>query len=386
MPRDVFLGVLLKGFHVMSPEARNGNVMQSTQTSTKTASTMPFNKKDSSELDDLQAMASSAKRRRSQRLSSQMEAQDSLLQSNAVLDAVVLPDPSKSVSIAEVSVPSAVVAKESVTDSAMPAVAVAEPVPTASSSSSNKGLYVGIGLLAVGAVAAFLLLGGDTKGNDRVAEAAAVVEDELPPAVEAAPAMVVVEEEDEQTEDEATPEPTENVENVAAVAPKDTTPKKSPDKAIQKNADKPKVVKEKAVKKDSPKIAATPKPKPTKKPDASSSLDDVLSSVTGGVDKPIAAKEDEAPTKKGLGRGDVAKAMKRITPAAKSCYSVEEFSGMVKVKYSVAPDGSVSKASATGAHKGSKTGACVVRAVRKAKFPAFSGATMSFSFPFLLSP
>ncbi len=378
--------------------------MQSTQTPTKTASTMPFNKnKDSlivedSELDDLQAMASSAKRRRSQRLSSQMDAQDSLLQSNAVLDAVVLPDPSKqaAVSIAEVAAPATAVAKES---AVKPVVAAAEPQQ--GPASSNKGLYVGLGLLVVGAAAAFLLLGGDTKADEQATSEAvaaavvddAVVDDELPPAIEMAPALAL-----EEDAKEAVVEPAaDTVEEVVEEA----APKKKTDVGVEKNAKTPKNAKEKV-----PRLAVEPKTKPSKpgpakpgpakpdpaKPDPakksgkSSSLDDVLSSVTGGVDKPIAKQEDERPSKKTLGRGDVAKAMKKITPAAKSCYSAEEFSGMVKVKYSVAPDGSISKASATGAHKDSKTGKCVVRAVRKAKFPAFSGATMSFSFPFLLSP
>jgi hypothetical protein len=116
------------------------------------------------------------------------------------------------------------------------------------------------------------------------------------------------------------------------------------------------------------------------------SLDDVLSSVTGGVDKPIVDVKDDTPTKKKLERGDVSKAMKAITKSAKSCYSSEEFSGTVMVKYSVASSGKMTKATALGAHKSSKTGKCVVNAVKRAKFPAFSGATQSFTFPFLLSP
>ena len=96
--------------------------------------------------------------------------------------------------------------------------------------------------------------------------------------------------------------------------------------------------------------------------------------------------EDKTPTKKTLGRGDVSKAMNAVKPKALSCYKAEKFSGVVNVKFSVSPEGKITKAAAKGAHAGSKTGACVVKAVNSAKFPAFAGTVMSFTFPFLLSP
>lgn len=367
---------------------------------------MPFTKdassnNDSSGLHDLQAMASSAKKRRSQRLSSQMDAQDSLLQSSAALDAVVLPDPNKeqaAVSIAAVDVPATGQATASASALTAASVATAATPATELSvekSSSGKGLYIGLALAAAVAAGAFFMLGGQ---EETVTEPAAVAEAVVPAAADPAPvpemipAPVIVDETEDadgETEVAAEPEPAAVV-LAPVVADEPTKVTKKSAKATKSKSSDAKATKTKvaaAAKEKKAEPVAKAEKKPAKKLDETSSLDDVLSSVTGGVDKPIAKKTDDTgPSKEQLSRGDVAKAMKKISPAAKGCFKAEEFSGMVKVKYSVGSDGSVTKAAASGAHASSKTGQCVVKAVKKAKFPPFSGATMSFTFPFLLSP
>tara|TARA_R110002073_G_scaffold218689_2_gene378972 strand:+ start:2048 stop:3265 length:1218 start_codon:yes stop_codon:yes gene_type:complete len=405
--------------------------MQGTQNQTKSGanSIMPFtkdssNKDETSGLHDLQAMASSAKRRRSQRLSTQMDAQDSLLQSTAALDAVVLPDPSKEqeVSIDPISAtatasPAAKTAAAtlgtSVANAALPVSEMAE-----STSSSGKGLYIGLLLAAAVAAGAYFVLGSSAE-EPVAAQPSAAEPSAAEPSVAVAPgveepapneeAAVVPamdpDEESADSKDEGADIEAASDDVEAASDPVDVASAKSDDseKVVKssktenssKNNDakseaKPSAEKTKvaAVVKDKKPADKKPaEPKTEKKPDANASLDDVLSSVTGGVDKPIAKeKTDTEPSKTSLSRGDIAKAMGKVKGAAKGCYKVEEFSGMVKVKYSVGSDGSVTKAAATGAHASSPTGACVVKAALKAKFPAYSGAAMSSTYPFLLAP
>ena len=425
---DKFQYVLVRGFHVRSPLATEGNVMQGTQNQTKSGanSIMPFtkdssNKDETSGLHDLQAMASSAKRRRSQRLSTQMDAQDSLLQSTAALDAVVLPDPSKeqavsidpiaaSATAAPAAKKAAAAAGASVANVALPVTEMAE----STSSSSGKGLYIGLLLAAAVAAGAYFVLGSSADepvaAQPSAAETSVAVAPEVvdpAPSVEAA--VVPALDPDEETTDSNG----EGADIEAGTNPADVEPASDVDVASAKSDDGEKVVKSSKTENSSKNSDAKSEPKPSvektkvaavvkdkkpadkkpieakteKKPDANASLDDVLSSVTGGVDKPISKeKADTAPSKTSLSRGDIAKAMGKVKGAAKGCYKVEEFSGMVKVKYSVGPDGSVTKAAATGAHASSPTGACVVKAALKAKFPAYSGAAMSSTYPFLLAP
>ena len=399
--------------------------MQGTQNQTKSGSNsiMPFSKDSSSKdessgLHDLQAMASSAKKRRSQRLSSQMDAQDSLLQSTAALDAVVLPDPSKeqAVSIDPVA-PSASKSANKASPAlskASPAVAVpvTEMAESTTSSSSKGGLYVAFACVAAVAVGAYVMLGGKSETSQPAAakpvaavvpdvepadvEPAAVEPDNVePPVVEPAILPAVNPDETDSVDDD-----TEEPVKPAAEVKIDKPSKSENDSKAEKARKAEKSSKAEAkLKAEKAKIAAAAKDKKPakdtkpaedkteKKPDANASLDDVLSSVTGGVDKPIAKETtDTKPTKTSLSRGDIAKAMGKVKGAAKACYKAEEFSGMVKVKYSVGPDGSVTKAAATGAHASSKTGACVVKAAKRAKFPPYSGASMSSTFPFLLAP
>ncbi len=380
---------------------------------------------ETSGLYDLKELASSAKKRRTQRLSSEMDAQQSLLQSSAALEAVALPDPKKSQAMAipviGLDSPSgANTTKIKATQSSSLASVNATELPSATSG-SKTWLLVGVALVAIAGAAAFMLL----KNNESTTEAApsaakasaavALDDSETPTAVQALPEAT----EDQALDEAVEPEQAEDAVEVQPLvedqganganadltkdASKDTAKTATTDKANakveSKNSDK--LVAKSSAKdgeaKDSAaadtEVSKTTKGKTEKVPvktedlGSNASVDDILSSVTGGVDSTAKVEDtDKGPSKKELDRGDVAKAMKQISPAAKACFSAEEFSGMVTVKYSVGSDGKVTGAQATGAHKTSKTGACVAEAVSKAKFPAFSGNPMSFTFPILLSP
>ncbi len=116
-------------------------------------------------------------------------------------------------------------------------------------------------------------------------------------------------------------------------------------------------------------------------------LNDVLDDVTGGVKAPAPVKEEavKKPSKKGLDRGDVSKAMSAVRSQVMRCRDKEQFEGTVTVKFHVAPSGAVTSAEATGSKAGSSTGACAAAAVKRASFPAFDGSTTSFTYPFLLA-
>ncbi len=409
--------------------------------------------KDDSGLHDLKALASSAKNRRRKRRTTQMEATQSLLASTAGLEAVVLPDPRKSVAmpavtladVGEAEAPAKAVAsvaalQESKASTSLAVSTAAAELPEAAKTSSSSTFYIvaALGLVGVAAAAFFILGGKDKKNTDASeaqqeiavaevipaentepviepgttdpdmgagAEEAAVAVDpiaeagdnapEASPAVEEVdPAIALAKKEEEKAAEEA-----KKAERVAArkAAEALMTPEEL---ATAKAARAEKIAKakeEKLAKKEAAKaakeaklaakaLAAGKKDEKKPKPASGDSLDDVLSSVTGGLDKVEKPKEAAGPTKKTLGRSDVKKAMGKVAGRAKKCYSVEEYSGMVNVKYSVSPDGSLHNVTPTGAHKSSKTGKCVAKAVSKAKFPAFSGSPMSFSFPFMLTP
>ena len=117
-------------------------------------------------------------------------------------------------------------------------------------------------------------------------------------------------------------------------------------------------------------------------------LNDVLDEVTGGIQKPAAPTPEEGakkPSKKSLDRRDVAKAMGAVRSQVMRCRDKEQYEGTVTVKFHVAPSGQVTSAETTGSKAGSSTGACAAAAVKKAVFPAFDGAPTSFTYPFLLA-
>jgi len=80
-------------------------------------------------------------------------------------------------------------------------------------------------------------------------------------------------------------------------------------------------------------------------------------------------------------RADVVSALRRVAGAVDACTAE---TGSVTVHLIVAPNGSVSSAQATGRFAGTPEGACIVNAVRRARFPAFTASSMPIDFPFSL--
>jgi len=80
-------------------------------------------------------------------------------------------------------------------------------------------------------------------------------------------------------------------------------------------------------------------------------------------------------------RADVVSALRRVAGAVDACTAE---TGSVTVHLIVAPNGSVSSAQATGRFAGTPEGACIVNAVRRARFPAFTSSSMPIDFPFSL--
>jgi hypothetical protein len=58
--------------------------------------------------------------------------------------------------------------------------------------------------------------------------------------------------------------------------------------------------------------------------------------------------------------------------------------GVAEVTLTVRPAGFVSYAVVSGAYAGTSEGSCIARAVRAAKFPAFSDPTLRVTYPFEL--
>jgi hypothetical protein len=121
------------------------------------------------------------------------------------------------------------------------------------------------------------------------------------------------------------------------------------------------------------------------KPASARRPDEQPKQVEKQKDEPAKAEKAEKAEKKELERGQVSRALEDIHGQVQSCRDAEQFIGTVTVKFMVAPSGQVTSAAATGAHSGSRTGACVARAVRQARFPTFDGVPISFTYPFLLS-
>lgn len=156
--------------------------------------------------------------------------------------------------------------------------------------------------------------------------------------------------------------------------------------AVSKKAPATKTV-AKAVEPVAPaKTEAPAKPVAKKKPE---SIDSLIDNALGGqpAAKPTASKAaapaSNAP--KSLTMNQIRGGMKKIKPSVQACYDKYQVEGKATVKMTIAPNGSVSSAKIKGKFFGSDTGTCVVQAVKRAKFPQFSGPPMAgISYPFML--
>ncbi len=357
----------------------------------------PAPRDENSGLHEIQELAGAAKKRASQRLSSQSDAEELQSQSGA-FKLVVLPDPTKQ------AAPHTTAQMLATPAMPAPSVAMSGPMPsfeaTVTAGAPRRGMSAGlIAALAVTAVAAgvglFLYLGPLSNKNEQTAalppeaaRAEAVPEVAPAPAPVAAPTARPLEEAAVAAADGQPGQPAETAAGAmpgeSDLPPASKEAAAAPARAASEHESRKDEAKED--KKAAVAQAAEPTEKPVKAKVEKASLDDVLDGVTGGVEETEKAeKAPAAPTKAGLDRGDVADAMATISDRARACQETEGAVGSVNIKFTVDPSGRVSKASATGKFAGTATGACVAAAVKSAKFPAWNGGPMSFSYPFLLS-
>lgn len=107
---------------------------------------------------------------------------------------------------------------------------------------------------------------------------------------------------------------------------------------------------------------------------------DALLKEAGVQDKKTAKPKLD---KKELSGEDFKKGMAAITAKAQACYKGTQ--GSANVKLVIAPSGSVSKVTVSGAFAGKPEADCVSAAVKSASFPAWDGPPQSFGYPILLS-
>ncbi|HUS68682.1 MAG TPA: energy transducer TonB [Kofleriaceae bacterium] len=374
---------------------------------------VPKQSGDNTGLHDIQSLASSAKRRISQRISAEAEAQDSMLlsASSGAMKTVALPDPSKESSpevererIAALRQSgqmkiskSTSVSKES---SAVAAPAMAAPAAASfgagivakEKSAAPWWILGGVATLAAAAaVAVFVFDVGRDKSEDGEKTAASAADEaqvvaSAEPAPPATPAPAPAATPTVEPMPEATTPPAEGAAAGAAVVqPLDESKDAKEEEDAEEPADKPDRSEAKPDAKGAKEKAPAPKSTEKAVKLKGTDLNDVLNQVTGGVEAPKTEEEKKAavPSKKSLDRRDVDTAMEPVKGAALKCSALEQFEGSVMVKFTVAPSGQVTSASAT--NKKGPTGDCVAKAVKKAKFPAFDGSATSFTYPFLLA-
>jgi len=381
----------------------------------------PAKREEHSGLHEIKALASNTRRRLSQRISSQQEAEDSLLvASSGSFKSVALPDPSaaKPMSVAPLAAtPAAAPAAEparareerrdaQVAAEAAPVAATAEParfrVPPKPSSAPWRPLG-GVATVAAAAAVAVFVFGVGRGGGEgaepdstlALAETAEVAPGApadppaasgaaaVPPAA-SAPAVTALDSAAAEAEPAPAPEPGEGRADRAdddgrRARESSRSARTARAEARPSKDEAPKADEVATEKKDADKAA---KPQPSASGEGQD-LEDVLNQVTGGVDAPKETEEEpKKPAKKELDRRDVANAMGGVRGEALKCYSVEQYQGTVTARFTVEPSGKVSEVSTD---KKGPTGACVAKAVKKARFPAFDGAPTSFTYPFLLA-
>jgi hypothetical protein len=143
--------------------------------------------------------------------------------------------------------------------------------------------------------------------------------------------------------------------------------------------------------------APKPKPKPgkpqkPKKPGKPSSLDTLLDDAIGGKEPskkkaaPAAAPKPAASDlPEQLNMNQIRSAMNRVKGRVQACYDQFQVEGMANVGFVIKGSGTINKVSIRGKFRGTDTGDCVVKAVKTASFPKFSGKPMTIkNYPFLL--
>ena len=122
--------------------------------------------------------------------------------------------------------------------------------------------------------------------------------------------------------------------------------------------------------------------------DLDSLIDGVIGKQANTPKKKKPARAAASPLAPGLpeklGEGQIRTSMKKIMGRVQACYDKYQVEGNARVKLTITPAGKPSKVSIKGKFFGTDTGSCVVKAVKKARFPRFSGKPMTIRYPFLL--
>ena len=115
------------------------------------------------------------------------------------------------------------------------------------------------------------------------------------------------------------------------------------------------------------------------------SLDDLLDGALKGKRpsrRAAAASNDNLP--ESLSRSQIQAGMRRIKGRVQNCYDRFKVPGQANVKVKIGNTGRVVSSVVKGIFAGTPTGACVLAAVRSARFPRFSGSPISITYPFVL--
>lgn len=85
-----------------------------------------------------------------------------------------------------------------------------------------------------------------------------------------------------------------------------------------------------------------------------------------------------------LSRAQIQGGMRAVKPRVQECFDRYKVPGMANVQVKIMPSGLVGKAKTVGMFTGTPTGNCVQAAVREARFPAFDGAPITITYPYVL--
>ena len=85
-----------------------------------------------------------------------------------------------------------------------------------------------------------------------------------------------------------------------------------------------------------------------------------------------------------LSMNQIRASMNRIKGLVQSCYDHYQVEGRANVKLIINNDGTPANLAIRGKFFGTDTGACVLKAAKKVRFPKFSGKPMTIKYPFLL--
>ncbi|HEY4057024.1 MAG TPA: hypothetical protein VGM39_10460 [Kofleriaceae bacterium] len=371
------------------------------------------NEKDRDEdsgLHDIRNLAAASKSRISARRSTQspvVTEDDVLASSSAGWKGIALPEPAKMISLPELaSLPSAVeiekadkasraeakaAAKQAKTDEKAARTSAAVIATTATESSApmigsriaakpsggKGGLYAGVGVLLAAAAGVGIYM-YTSKGAAAPASAQRVAQAPVAPAPELKKAPIVapiVEEPKAAAVEAAAVEPPPAVEEPKVEEKKAAAPAKA--EKVHKVEIRDTIHTETAA----PAPKAEKKDEPKEKGDGTEPSFDALLKEGGISDTQKAAKPKL--DKKSLTTGDFKTGMAAVSGRAQGCYAGTQ--GTASVKLTIAPDGSVTKATVTGTFAGTPVASCVEGAVKAAKFPAWDGGPQSFSYAYLLA-